>query len=126
MSDSLKRGNQDCEEISPKRMQTILDELKSGSLANNHVKTRVLQILRVVCTNIFSVPFLKCTNKNFEDKEIETFEDVLVGVEKNEFNTVESVFAKLDEIIEQTIIKFGHMKKKKSGIQFCILLMVIF
>ena len=106
MSDSLKRGNQDCEEISPKRMQTILDELKSGSLANNHVKTRVLQILRVVCTYIFSVPFLKCTNKNFEDKEIETFEDVLVGVEKNEFNTVESVFAKLDEIIEQTIIKF--------------------
>ena len=115
MSNSLKRENQDCEVISPKRMQIIVDELKSGSLANNHVKTRILQILRVVCTYIFSVPFLKCTNKNFEDKGIVTFEDVLVGVEKNEFKTVESVFAKLDEIIEQTIIKFGHMKKKRIG-----------
>ena len=115
MSQSLKRGKQDFEENPAKRVQFIVKELKGGSLANKDVKARILQVLRVVCTYIFSAPFLRCTNKNVEEKEIKTFEDVMLGVENDEFKTVESVFATLEEIIEQTIIKFADMKQRRIG-----------
>ena len=121
MADLKKKENENSEEEenSVKRIKIVEDELYLNNMKN--VKKRITLIIRVICAHVFSAPFLEMTNSNKEEKEVRTFEDVLIGVNNDQFRTVEAVFKELSDIIEETVIAYPQQKKLKilnCGLRF--------
>ena len=121
MADMKKKGNENSEKEgnSVKKIKIVQDELYLNNMKN--VKKRIILIIRVICAHVFSAPFLEITNNNKEEKEVRTFEDVLIGVMNDRFRTVEEVFKELSDIIEETVIAYPQQKKLKilsCGLRF--------
>lgn len=107
MSDDLHYG---CEKIPVKRSRNSSEETKESS-------AKIIQMIKLLMSHIFSTPFLKMSECEKDDKNPKNFDDVLEKIQDNKFYNIGQVFEDLENVIANSVVdaKEGyHLGKNYS------------
>merc|ERR1711874_300095 len=94
MSDDLNHG---CDKIPVKRSRNSSDETKEGS-------AKIVQMIKLLMSHIFSIPFLKPSECENDDENLKYFDDVLEKIQENKFYNLGQVFEDLENVLTNTVV----------------------
>ena len=79
-------------------------ELFKFSMKNKEVKTKVFEIVKLLCCHIFATPFIRMENDldNVETTQ-QYFDDVLRKIEDYKYDNSQQVFDDLEDILNKTV-----------------------